>query len=390
MSCKTFGMSVAAVLVAMSAFSEQERVIRVQNHLRVGVDDNLYLSEDKEDSAEIIDVLNISGTLNFSSRSDAVFSYQPEIRYRPDADPKTITYHDAYGKLNHAISQRVFLTLSDRLRYQQRDAQAGMVSRTDQNFLNNDLMGSLDFTLSSVSSLILGAGYELKLWDDDNYGKVLGNNYDKYNGSLSAFRQIGQETTKGMLGVDVTSIEYDGNRGNADAVTLMTGVDNVFSPNLNGFGRIGASFSSVDGAAGSKDTTSPYLDAGLSYNPSERTTVNGNIGYTFYQAQNSFYNAQDRASMGLGVSHDVTAKISVAGMLTYVMSQYSGDYAYAGGVVGLDTDDEWLQFNLRGSYQINRNNFAEIGYEFTDRSVNGGTLTEYDRNRFDIGWRLRL
>jgi hypothetical protein len=339
-----------------------------------------------------MDILNISGKLNFSSRSDAVFSYQPEIRYRPDVDPETATYHDLYGKLNHALSQRVFLTLSDRLRYQQRDAQSGAVNAFDQNYLENDLMGSLNFTLNSVSSVILGGGYEFRIWDDDNYGEVRGNNYDKYDTSLSYFRELGKDTTKGMLGVDYALVDYDGTRGSIDSITLMTGADTVFNPNLNGFGRVGASMSSVDTVSGSEDQTTPYLDAGLEYKPSERTSLNGNIGYSLYQAENSVYNAQDRASVGFGLRHDVTAKINVAGTVSYIMSQYDGTLATGAGPLGIDADDDWLQFSLRGSYQINRNNFAEIGYQFTDRSVDtsAGGLTEYSRNRFDIGWRLRL
>ena len=276
MSCKSFCLAAVASLVALSAFGEKENVIRVQNHVRFGYDDNVYLSSSEEESVEIMDILNISGKLNFSSRSDAVFSYQPEIRYRPDVDPETATYHDLYGKLNHALSQRVFLTLSDRLRYQQRDAQSGAVNAFDQNYLENDLMGSLNFTLNSVSSVILGGGYEFRIWDDDNYGEVRGNNYDKYDTSLSYFRELGKDTTKGMLGVDYALVDYDGTRGSIDSITLMTGADTVFNPNLNGFGRVGASMSSVDTVSGSEDQTTPYLDAGLEYKPSERTSLIGN------------------------------------------------------------------------------------------------------------------
>jgi hypothetical protein len=385
-------MFITALAVTMSAGAAKENVIRIQNNLRFGYDDNVYLNNDEVDSVEIIEVLNISGKAEFSSRSDAVFSYQPEVRYRPDVDPEFATYHDAYLKLNHAFSQRVFLTVSDRLRYQQRDSQSGVVSTTDQNYLENDLMGSLSFTVNQVSSLTLGGGYEFRTWDDDNYGEVRGNNYDKYDTSLSYFRELGKDTTKGMLGVDYTLLDYDGTRGGADSVTLMTGADTIFNPNLNGFGRIGASMSSIDTAAGSEDQTTPYLDAGIEYNPSERTSLNGNIGYSIYQSDNSLYNAQDRASLGLGFRHDITAKINVAGTVSYIMSQYDGTLRTALGPIGIDADDDWLQFNIRGTYQINRNNFAEIGYSFTDRSVSSsaGGLSEYSRNRFDIGWRLRL
>ncbi len=390
MSSKTFCLSVAAVLVAVSAFSEQERVIRIQNNLRFGLDDNIYLDSAEQDSAEIIDVLNISGKLNFSSRSDAVFSYQPEVRYRFDADPKTVTFHDLYGKLDHAVSQRVFLTVSDRLRYQLRDAQAGQVNRTDSNYLNNDLMGAADITLSSLSKLKVGGGYELRTWDDDNYGMTLGNNYDTYTASLSLFRELRKGTTQGMVGVEQANTEYDGSRGSFDRTALMVGADHTFNPNMTGFARVGASLNSTDTAVGSDDSTTPYVDAGLDFNPTEKTSFNGNVGYSAYRAQNSFYNSQDQLKVGIGVRHDFTAKINVASSLSYIMSSYDGTLVTPFGTAGLDTNDDSLRFSVRGTYQINRNNFLQLGYEFTDRSVDTTLLPEFTHNRVDIGWRLRL
>ena len=387
MSTKFAFLSFAAVVLASTSFAEKENVIRVQNHLRFGIDDNIYLNANEQDSAEIIDVLNVSGKLNFSSRTDAVFSYQPEVRYRFDADPDTITFHDVYGKLNHAISQRAFVTISDRTRYQMREAQAGNVSQTDSNYLDSDIMGALDLSLSSISQLKLGGGYEFRNWDDNNYGKNLGNNYVQYKASLSAFRELSPQVTKGMVGLDYLNNEYEGTRGSFDSITLMAGADHNFNPNTTGFGRFGASMSSVDNVSGSSDSTTPYLDAGLDYNPTERTSFNANAGYSVYRAQNSLYNAQNRFNLGVGIRHDLTAKISLASSISYINSSYSSDYALG---PASDVVDESIQWNVRGSYQINRNNFLELGYEFTDRAIDNGVLSDFQRNRMDIGWRLRL
>jgi hypothetical protein len=385
-SSKSFCLFVVAASMAASTFAEQERVVRVQNFLRFGYDDNIYQDSDDEGSAVIRDSLNISANMTFSGRTDAVLSYQPEVRYRFDADPKAISLHDAYGKLNHAMSERVFLTLSDRLRYQDRDAQEGDVSKTDANYLDNSLLGSLAFTLSEVSSLNIGGGYGLRVWDDDAYGKDAGNNFDEYKANLSLFRELKKDTTKGMVGVDFTSTEYDGSRGSLDVTTLMTGADHEFNASATGFGRVGVSSSSVDTTAGSEDSTTPYLSAGMDYAATEQTSFNGNISYSAYRAQNSYYNSQDQMKLGFGVRHDVTAKISVVGTASYIMSEYDADF----GTVAADADDEWLQFSLRGTYAIDRNNAVELGYEFTDRSTDVTGTSDFDRNRIELGWRLSL
>lgn len=390
MNKKTVLLSITTVLVALTGYSEQERVIHLQNHVRFGYDDNVYQNNSKNGSSELMDILNISGKLRFSGRSDAVFSYQPEVRYRFDADPKTVTYQDLYGRLNHALSPIVFLDISDRLRYRQRDAQSGNVSMKNQNYLENDAMGAVSITLNSLSSLKLGGGYEFRNWDDKNYGKTLGNNYSQYKADASYFRELSPNVMKGMIGVNYLLNDYDGSRGSFDSVTVLGGADRNFSPNTTGFGRVGASISSVDYVNGTQKTTTPYLETGFDYNPSDRTSINGSADYSIYRSENSLYNSQNRLKLGVGVSHDLTGKISVASSLSYIYSRYSGDVAYSAGHVGIDANDTFIQWNLRASYQINRNNFVEAGYEYTDRLIDTFGLVEYDRNRVDIGWRLRL
>jgi hypothetical protein len=295
-----------------------------------------------------------------------------------------------YANLNHALSQRTFLALSDRFRYQMKDGQSGAgVSTRDQNYIENDLMGALDVDVSELSLFKFGAGYDLRRWEDSNYGEVLGNDFDRYQVDGSYLRQMNQNKTTGVLSANYTDHSYEGARGGYQATSLIGGVDQTFNPNLTGFGRVGATMSSVDNATGSSDNTSPYLDAGLEYNPSERTTLNGSLGYSLYYSQNSVYNAQDEFNVRFGARHDLTAKINVAATFAYIFSMYSADYSYI-GLVG-DTEDSFARFSLRGTYQINRNNFIEAGYEYSKRWTDANSmLTDYDRNSVDIGWRLRL
>ncbi len=401
MSKRSLCLFLTASMVAVSSMAEQEQVITIQNHLRFGYDDNIYLDATGQESSEIIDVLNVSGKLKFSSRTDAVFSFQPELRYRFDADPDTISFYDVYGKLSHALSPRAFLTITDRMRYQLRDAQSGNTSRTDQNYLENDLNGAVDITVSPKDQLTLGGGYEFRNWDDDNYGEwnavkfTGGNNYTKSVINGSYYRALNNEVTKLMLGGDYVNYTYDGDRGEFGTFTVMGGGDHVFSPSMSGYGRMGASFASTESpimtptgvSTVSSDNTNPYLDAGVSYKSSERTQFNAGMGYSTYRSENSIFNSQERFNMRFGLRHDLSSKFSVASSVSFIMSAYDGDTAVGG--VRPDVNDDFFQFNLRGSYQINRNNFLEIGYEYTDRSTNR-LLADFDRNRVDIGWRLKL
>lgn len=384
-------MLMAVSMVAVPAFSAKERVIKVQNTVRVGYDDNLYLQEDAQSSAFITDILNLTGKFHISGRTDALLYWQPEIRYRFDGDPKTIMYQDLYAKLDHALSQRTFLTISDRFRYQQKDGQSGAgVSTTDQNFIENDLMGSLNVDAGELSMLTFGGGYLLRRWDDANYGAGNQNNdYDRYQVDGSYLRQLNQNKTTGVLSANYVDLAYAGSRGGYQGMSLIGGVDQTFNPNLTGFGRVGATMATVDNATGSSDSSTPYFDFGLEYKPSERTSINGSTGYTLNRSENSFYNAQDEFNVRIGVRHDLTAKINIATTLATIYSMYNSEYQIKGA--GGDADDTWLRFNIRGSYQINRNNFIELGYGYSKRWISASSLlSEYDRNQIDLGWRLRL
>jgi len=391
---KIYLLVVLSLAVAATSMAK-ESSIRVQNTVRVGYDDNVYQSSStaEEDTAFISDIVNVSGKLTFSSRTDMLLYWQPEFRYRLDADPKLLTYQDLYARLNHAVSQRTFLQLSDRLRYREKEGQGKGIDTSNQNYLENELMGSLDYTLDSVSRARLGAAHELRVWDDEDYGQGTNqNDYVQIRADGSFFRELSPNKTTGSLGVSYAGHSYDGSRGGYDSITAYAGIDQNFTPDVDVHAQLGYSFSSIDGdstlGGADSDSSTPYAQASLEINPTARTSLSGSLGYSVYRSQNSFYNAQDRFSMSFGLRHDLTGKISVSTSVDYIHSEY--DSAYARDDRPDDASDDFFKFNLRGSYQINRNNFVDAGYHFSTRVSDSALLSEFDRNRIDIGWRLRL
>jgi hypothetical protein len=373
------------------AFAAKDSTFKFQNSVRIGYDDNVYQTRDviKQDSAFITDIFNVTGDLNFSDRTDMSLYWQPELRYRFDADPELITYQDLYASLGHAVSERLMLELSDHLRYQDKEGQSDLAggNNIDQNFLENTLLGALDYSLDSVSRVKVGAGYEFRTWDDDFYGETRGNNYDQLKADGSYIRALTRDKTFGLVGVNYVNHEYDGSRGGFDSTTLYGGVDHNFNPSMLGTAQLGYTFGSVDSFSGSEDTSSPYLQAGLDYKSTDRTSFNGTLGYTISQSENSYFNAADTFNLGLGVKHDLTGKINLSSTLRYTMAKYDSSYARFGIP---DSEEDFVRFSIRGSYQINRNNFVDVGYEFSMRDSDFVLLQEYDRNRTDIGWRVRF
>ncbi len=378
----------AVSLLSVPSFAAKERVINFQNHVRVGYDDNIYATEEGKESAFVTDIINLTGKFNFSSRTDALIYWQPEFQYRMDAEPDMVMYQDLYGRLNHEISEKFSLTLSDRFRYQQKEGQTGISGTTsdfDQNFIENSLKGALDYTINTKSDLKLGAGYDFRTWEDEAYGEGLNNNdYNKVDANGTYVRQLKPNRTEGVLAVQLTDLAYAGSRGGFTSTTFLGGVDQNFNSDVTGFARLGVSLNNVDSYGVSNDSTTPYFQAGLEMKPSSRTSYTGTLGYSMKRAENSIYNAQDQFSAALGARQDLTGKISLASSLTLINSLYDGKYS---NVTDEDADDLYVTFTIRCSYKINRNNFLEAGYLYAKRSSD---FSDWNRNRIDMAWRLRL
>lgn len=401
---KFFLLGVLLSLVVVSADAARERSLHVQNSVRVGFDDNIYQKKSGEETASgfVTDIINLSGKFTFSSRTDVQVYWQPELRFRVrridrDGDDELLIYQTLYGRLNHAISQRLFLTVSDRFYYQDKEDQVGDgVSQSNQQFVDNNLLGALDITVNNLSQVKLGAGYRSNVWDDKEYGGGKNNNdYGQFTVNGSYIRELRPNKTHGVVGLNYVDLKYDGDRGGYEAWTTFIGADQIFSPSANGNVRVGYSMTSIDTELDKNASSSPYVQAGLGFNPTARTSLNGTLGYSIDRGNNSFWNSQDRFTMSVGGKYDLTGKISISASVSYTSSSYDGDNRTENieknGEELDDAVDKLLRWSLRGSYQINRNNFIDAGYAYTLRTTDAPDfITEYNRNRIDIGWRLRL
>ena len=378
-------------LVSATVFAVNDGSLKFQNTVRFGYDDNIYQAKDKQGSASISDILNITGKMTFSERSELLFFWQPEFKYRFDADPESVTYQDLYGRFSHGISENVFFQISDRFRYQDKGAEAGAVDRTDENFVENNLVGGVDFTLSKKDNVKLGAEYNFRKWDDKNYGKTRGNDYDQFVGNASYLRELKPNKTTGLIGVNYVDQSYEGSRGGYSATALYLGVDQNFTPTVTGNFRVGGSYSSVDTGMTDNDAYAPYLQGTLLFQTTEDTSFTGSIGYSVNKSENSVYNAQDRFNVDFGMQHKLTGKVTLYSTLGYQLGLYDADYKGSLAPAGLsDAKENLIRFTIRSSYEINKNNFVDIGYQYVNRDVDVSSLTDYDRNRVDIGWRVRF
>ena len=89
---KVFFILLAYVSIS---FADKEDTFALSNFLRLGHDDNIYQREDDVvETVYISDIINLSSKILFSSRAELLLYWQPEIRYRFDAQEKQLFFQD--------------------------------------------------------------------------------------------------------------------------------------------------------------------------------------------------------------------------------------------------------------------------------------------------------
>jgi len=169
-------------------------------------------------------------------------------------------------------------------------------------------------------------------------------------------------------------------------------VQQVFSPSLIGSLRAGYTMKDFN-AAYADDSTAPYVSASATLLPSPKTRMTVGGSYSLYDADIYPYVSQTRTSVYGSIGQDITAKVDFYLSATYIMGEYEWDEVVdtvdaAAAPANYGGDDNTSQLSARMRYNFYRNNYLELGYQFTN--VDSDVRRDYDRNRYWVGWQTRL
>ena len=381
--------------LAASALGEDASPIHVSNRLRLGYDDNVYQSDgkegrpDKQDSFRIIEEVEVLLNLNLE-RTYLGLRYRPTFLWYSDReDEDTEFLNDLDLNFVHNFTPSLTLSLSDTLRYSQLPELMDdnfVVRQNDDNFVNN-LVGTLSYKLRPETRVDLSGRHVMLRYDDDVNED---NNYNSVVGGLTLHQQLASLTSL-MADVRYKTVAYDeaGADANRDATSLFggLGLEQTFSPQLLGSLRAGVESRSYDDD-GFDDNTQPYGEISLTFMPSPATRITGAASYSIYESDVARYMSQNRTYFSLSLAHDFTAKLSFYLSGAYSLSQYEADYALDGGLG--DADEKSLLVSARAAYQVNRINWIEAGWQFVKLDSDVANRVSYDRNRFDVGWKIQL
>ena len=365
------------------------------NYIRFGYDDNIYQeTNNEEESSYISDILNLSGKVQFSNRAELLLYWQPEIRYRFEAEEKALFLQDLYAKYINAINQSSKIQITDRYRYSELDAnQSG--DNASKEYAENDLKGSYNNQLNERNSINLSAGFTTRRNENDSSVYSQTRDFDRYNLSGIISRNLDRDKRTVSLGYIFSEHEIENNAGGIESGTLFLGYDRIFNPQLLGSIQLGYTDAEIEQKNGNSnlsvtsDSSNPYFEIGFNYDLSERTSVSSSFNHSLRYSTTSTYNAEERSDWLIALSHDLTAKINLNVSFSYVKADYESDFLREITTTPGDEDESTI-LNIRADYQINRNHFVELGYQGRSRNTEVLADGDYDRNRIYFGWKLQL
>lgn len=396
-------MGIALILpVAVLAF-EGPRNYQIHNRLRLEYDDNIYESgRDETSSFKVIEEIEFLVNLNLEN-TFASIRYKPSfVWWENRSEDSTDFHHDVDLIFNQRFTPRVSLDVKNTFRYAQQPnvIESGAVVRERSDFLYNALVGTVLYRVSPVGRLEVSGRYNLLRYDESRVADV--EDYDMYVAGLTYRHTLVPETA---LKADVRfeTIDYDQIDRGSDAYQIGFGVEHMFSPNLLGNLRAGYMAKDYNDETVSSDSA-PYFDGNLTFVPSPDTRVTLGMGYSMLESDIFPYANQERFRVFGGVAHDVTPRLSVNLIGSFARSNYDAADIVPSGIIERfevpeelladflaqvdDGKEEFIQLSARVTYRVNRSNWLEAGWQFTDLSSD--LRENLDRNRINIGWKTPL
>ena len=392
---------VAACLLALAAPAFAESPIHLNNRLRLGYDDNVYqageataadgstVTHDETDSFRIIEELEMLVNLNLQ-RTYLGLRYRPSFIWYSDRDDDDTDFlHDVDLNFVQKITPALVLSISDTLRASQLPElqdENYVVRAKDDNYYNSAL-ATLSYNVRPETRLDLSGRYILLRYTEDANEN---DNYYSAVGGLTLRQQLASRTTlMGDLRYQMVVYDEAEEAYNRDANSMFggLGVEQTFNPKLLGSLRAGVEQRMYDNDA-ADDNTQPYGELSMTFLPTPATRITTAASYSIYESDIATYLSQNRTYLSLSFAHDFTTKLNFYLSGAYSLNQYEADYALETGAV--DADESSFLLSARLAYRINRINWLEVGYQFIKLDSDLVNRESYDRNRFDIGWKIQL
>ena len=374
---------------------------QINNRLRVEYDDNINQTEtDKDTSWKIIE--EVEFLVNLDLRNTYI-----SLRYRPsyiwwENQPRggSSDFQNEFDLVfNQTFTPRLSLSVVDTLRRgespRQIIASNGVPIKANGDFYYNTLNSTLGYLLRPATRLELSGRWAAQRYDDS---KLSDSDFDSYVGGLTLRHQLVPETT--LIGeFRYEGVDYNGPDRGSKSLYAGGGVEQIFSPNLIGSMRGGYQRKDFNSNRISSETA-PYVDVSATFLPSPSTRISGGVGYSMFESEVFPFANQDRTQVFGSLAHDFTARVSFYLTGSYSIDSYDAQQTVEDPdnptITAKGGDENVGQVSTRVTYQLNRSNWLEMGWQYVDfdsklKYNNGNKLREnFVENRVNVGWKTQF
>ena len=390
------------------ADAESERPFKVINTVRMGYNDNIDTTSDGGGSFFVTDIIDLSFRAALSDRTDLMVKSQFNILTESGGNH---FYPNLYVMLNHGVSPRLLLRLSEYYRSGDRsgDGVSGADHNQRYNYFYNKVDASADYVLTKKDHLQGIVSQEIER--NDKELDTL--DYTTYSAGVTWKRDLIPQRTYTTLTLNQRRTSYDNqpedtatriyldNKAYFDATDLSAGLNHTFNQEWQGHIEAGATYVqpnfsdamdlSVPPYPGldkaSNDTSlNPLFRAGMVYSPSPRTRLTVDVSQLYQASDNDGYGGQNTTELALGAQHDITAKLMAKATARFAKVAYAAQDNTTGNPT--DETEDRMDLELRFTYKLNRMNFLELGLRHSENDQSFGD--SWKQNVVDVGWRVEL
>jgi hypothetical protein len=416
-------MPVLIGLVAGQIFAAGESPLKVVNTVRVGYSDNLSRSvSNKEAGSFVTDIIDLSFRAALSDRTDVMVKSQLTLL---DDSSGSDFYPNLYLMLNHSVSPRLLLRLSEY--YRSGEKSGSEVNQPTKNarynYFNNRIEGSADYVLTDKDRLRGSLFHDILRHDQ----AIDANDTTTIGAGTSWSRELSPQRTYATLNLGQKNVTYDNRPKNSTSVTnfvytnsvkylgnsesfdqtdLSIELKHTFNQQWQGRVEVGVanvtpnSFDSiwtygnptnpptvVTNKVDNNSQLRPTLGVGLVYSPSPRTRLTGDLSVSHKPSDDTGFNGQDTTELAFGAQHDLTAKLMAKATVRFASTKYDAQNSTDRSKT--QRTDDRMDAELRLTYKLNRIHFLEAGVKHSELSSDAAN-SDWTENRVDVGWRVEL
>jgi hypothetical protein len=329
------------------------------------------------------------------------FDYIFDMRYYENRENNSADYsHQFTAKVDHSFSENYKLDLSDSFVIAQEPEILDPTFAFPLRANGNNMANTANATFHAQMTRLLGAeiAYSNALWayDQKGFAGSYSSLLDRMQHLVRAdLRWTALEQSVLILGYQFGLVDYTSPLDTTVGLAkfrdsrshyVYVGVDQNFTPQLNGSLRVGAQVTDFPnanlytgpGPALDDSSVIPYADASLSYTYTKGSYIQVGVKHTYVQTDILALN-QEATTLYASVNHQITAKLMGSLLGTWQHGSFNqGQFD--------SKDEDYFSVGLNLNYQINQYFSAETGYNL-DRLSSGVLNRSFTRNRVYLGVR---